>query len=52
MASRTHSNRCSVRIAAKTWVESVRCVPRALIQPRALQVARKVSRKRWRGRHG
>jgi hypothetical protein len=36
----------SVRIAAKTWVESVRCVPRALIQPRALQAARKVSRNR------
>jgi hypothetical protein len=30
-----------VRIAARTWVESVRCVPRALIHPRALQAARK-----------
>jgi hypothetical protein len=40
MASRTHSNRCRVRIAARTWVESVRCVPRALIHPRALQAAR------------
>ena len=47
MASRTHSNRCRVRIAARTCVESVRCVPRALSQPRALQAARKVSRNRW-----
>src|SRR5688500_14985666 len=47
MASRTHSRRCSVRMAAKTCVESVRCVPRTFTHPRALQVARRVSRNRW-----
>ena len=31
----------------QTWVESVRWVPRALIQPRVLQAARKASRNRW-----
>src|SRR4030095_13803340 len=41
MASKTHSRRWSVRIAARTCVESVRCVPRALIHPCALQAARK-----------
>ena len=34
-------------MAAKTCVESVRWVPRALSQPRALQVLKKVSRSRW-----
>lgn len=33
MASRTHPNQCSVRIAAKLGVASVRWVPRALSQP-------------------
>src|SRR6266478_7282907 len=41
------SRRLSVRIAASTYVESVRWVPRALIQPRALHAVRKVSRNRW-----
>jgi hypothetical protein len=36
IAFRTHSNRCSVRIAANTS-----------IQPRTLQAAMKVSRNRW-----
>jgi hypothetical protein len=45
--TKTHSRRCSVWIAAGICVESVRCVPRALSYPRALQAARKVSRNRW-----
>ena len=40
------AKRCKVRIAARTWVESVRCVPRALSKPRALHAVRKVSRRR------
>jgi hypothetical protein len=37
MASRTHATRCRVRLAARTWVESVHWGPPALIQPRAIQ---------------
>jgi hypothetical protein len=38
MTAKAHATRWSVRVAARTGVESVCCVPRALIHPRALQV--------------
>jgi hypothetical protein len=45
-AARTQATRGRVRRAATTWVESVRGLPRVLIQPRALQVARNGARHR------
>jgi hypothetical protein len=46
LAASTHAPRWRVRMAAKPGVEAVRWVPRAWLQPRALQVARNVARHR------
>jgi hypothetical protein len=47
LASRSHANRGRGRLAAQPGVASVRCVPRAFTQPRALPAARPVARPRW-----